>query len=77
MRNNWFEIRYSCSKLVAFATIETKSDKVNKKKLITQNQECKNNNNNNNWRMLVFLSRHEHAYLSITILCNSQVYKQI
>ena len=70
MRNNLFEIRYCCSKLVAFATIETKSDKVNKKKkLITQNQECKNNNNN--WWMLVLLSRHEHAYLSITILCNS------
>ena len=77
MRNNWFEIRYCCSKLAAFATIETKSDK-SKINLITQNQECKNNNNNNNnWRMLVFLSRHEHAYLSVTILCNSQVCKHI
>ena len=35
MKNNWFVIWYSCSCLVAFATIETKSNK-RKKKLITQ-----------------------------------------
>ena len=32
MRKNWFEIWYSYSNLVAFATIETKSNKRRKKK---------------------------------------------
>ena len=40
VRNNWLEIWYCCSKLVAFATIETKSDK-RQNKLIIHNQECK------------------------------------
>ena len=32
MRNNWFKIWYSYSNLVAFAIIETKSQKNEKKK---------------------------------------------
>ena len=41
MRNNWFKIWYSYSNLVAFAIIETKSQKNEKKKKKTHNQECK------------------------------------
>ena len=39
MRNNLFEIWYSCSNLVVFATIETKSKK-RKNIYIMHNQEC-------------------------------------
>ena len=48
MRNNWLEIWYSCSNLVVFATIETKSNK--RKKNNAQSKMLKNN-----WRIFSFL----------------------
>ena len=60
MRNNWFEIWYSCSNLVVFATVGTMSNKKGKKNLVTHNQELKKKIIEGYLHILVGM---KHAYL--------------